>query len=1074
MSRIVLAAYAMVLFCALPLGAQHRLSASRQAGLPLLSLPVQNNDSLLARELPRRKPGRPQVFAVSVDVDIDPARDGQWTRQADHDLWQLRVGSPGAKSLNLGFGRCVLPPGAALYLTTKQERFGPFTAADNADHAQLWTPLLRGDELTVEVEVPPGAREELQLHLTTVNHDFEGAIDRMSDDCHLDVACGAADGFPQVDEHRDVIRSVAAYTLAGREKCTGFLVNNTNQDGRPLFITANHCGVTAENAATLVTYWNFENDTCRPPGTEASGEAGNGKLEVFNTGARLLASYSATDVTLVELDEPVNPRARVFFAGWDATDALPVDGVFTVHHPDLDEKRISFADEPVTRSTVVGNPDPTGKYLRVPQWDIGSTEGGSSGAPLFDPAGRIRGQLFGGRASCTSQEEDMFGWLHLSWTGGGSPATRLRDWLDPCGISGGRLDGLEESDLANSVVTSRGCAQICIDDTAAFEFGLGRAFPATSTVSVSAPAGLWVNAPTTASGGGTFTIEVAAAAGAPAGDYPLRVTVSGAGRSDELTVTVGLTRATLSAPATLAPAPNATEVDPFVRLEWKAVENVEHYELQYGRYSDFRSVIGNLTDLATTEYVPDFPLPGDTRYFWRVRAVNACGPGSWSDARSFLTRTRTCLLTQGESLPVNIPGGDPSETTAELEILPDLVPTGLEVILGIEHTFLGDLAVRLQAPDGTTIKLFDPLEGGSCPAQNLYVVFADDASLTAEEFGERCTDGNRNDYLRVRPLEPLASLSQASARGTWKLIVEDQAAMDGGAVTDFRLRLCEDRAEDRDLVVSLAEPAIQVCADAGGQATLLLEGDFGQQISLRVAADNSQLDNYTYTYDAPGGTVNVSFSAWTGAAPGSQELNFTVTAADGTERRAVNTLYLEPTPEPVTPLAARLTPDLILFSWPASAAAERYVLQFSERPDFEGLLDTVVTGRRQIGLDRASLPVTFYWRVVSESSCGRVPGPGRAIEEDRLNATHNLNPGQSIAIYPNPTRGAVTVEPRGLAPAGDWQISLFSAGGQLLRRWPAGPPSRRELELGDLPPGQYYLQVTGAFGRVTERLTRLR
>ena len=1074
MVRIVLAACALVLFCALPLGSQHRPSALRPGGAPLLMLPAQNNDSLLARELPRRKPGRPQVFAVSVDVDVDAARDGHWTRKPEHDVWQLRIGSPGAKSLNLGFGRCVLPPGAALYLTTPQERFGPFTAADNADHAQLWTPLLRGDELTVEVEVPAEARDALQLHLTTVNHDFEGAIDRISDDCHLDVACGAADGYPRVDQHRDVIRSVAAYTLAGREKCTGFLVNNTNQDGRPLFITANHCGVTADNAATLVTYWNFENDTCRPPGTEESGGTGNGRLEVFNTGARLLASYSATDMTLVELDEPVNPRARVFFAGWDATEALPVDGVFTVHHPDLDEKRISFADEAVNRSTVVGTIDPAGKFLRVPQWDIGSTEGGSSGAPLFDPAGHVRGQLFGGRASCTSQEEDMFGWLHLSWTGGGSPATRLRDWLDPCGTSGGRLDGLEDSSLASAVVTSRGCAVVCSTDTTRVEFGLGRAFPTATTVSVAAPAGLWVDAPATADGGGTFTLAVAATEGTPAGTYPLAVTVSGGGRSDAVTVTVEVTRSAPVAPATLSPVQDAAEVDPFVRLRWQAVADIAGYQLQYGRYADFRSVIGNLTDLQSTEYVPDFPLPGDTRYYWRVRAVNACGPGPWSEARTFLTRTRTCVLTEGKALPATISAGDPSETVVELEILADLVPVGLEVILGIEHTFIGDLAVRLQSPDGRSIKLFDPLEGGSCPAQNLYVVFADDASLTAAEFADQCNDGDPANYLRVRPAEPLATLARPTALGTWKLIVADQAQEDGGAVTDFKLRLCEDRAEDRDLSVSLAEPALETCADAGGTATLLLEGDFGPQVALRVTAGNTALDDYTYAYDAPGGRLTVNFAAWGQAAPGSQELNFTVTAADGTERRAINTLYLHPAPQAVTPLAARLTPDLILFSWPASATAEQYVLQLSEVPDFASLLDTVVTSRRQIGLARADLPAVFYWRVVSRNGCGRVAGPGRAIEEDRLNATHHLPSGRSIAIYPNPTRGVLTVEPRGLTSSGPWRIVLFSASGQVVRHWPAAAPGRLELELGDVPPGQYYLQVSGAFGRVTERITRLR
>ena len=32
------------------------------------------------------------------------------------------------------------------------------------------------------------------------------------------------------------------------------------------FLTANHCGINSGNAASLVTYWNYQNSTCRPPG----------------------------------------------------------------------------------------------------------------------------------------------------------------------------------------------------------------------------------------------------------------------------------------------------------------------------------------------------------------------------------------------------------------------------------------------------------------------------------------------------------------------------------------------------------------------------------------------------------------------------------------------------------------------------------------------------------------------------------------------------------------------------------------------------------------------------------------
>ena len=1072
MIRTVLVSCVALLLSVAPLRAQHRLSARQISRLPLVQLPVQHNDSLLAREVRQRKPGRPQTFAVSLPVHLSPATDGSWSRRGGLALWQLRIGSKGAKSLNLGFGRFRLPPGAALYLSTDRERYGPFTAADNEAHEQLWTPLLRGDELVVELEVPAGQEEAVELLLTTVNHDFEGAIDLLSDDCHLDVACGAADGYPQVDAHRDVIRSVAAYTLQGRLTCTGFLVNNSNQDGRPLFLTANHCGVDAESAPTIVTYWNFENRTCRAPGSEESGGKGNGSLEVFNTGARLLASHGATDVTLIELDEPVNPRARVFFAGWDAGEALPDGGVFTVHHPRLDEKRISFADDPVDRSTVVGQLDADGNYLRVPQWDLGSTEGGSSGAPLFDADGRVRGQLFGGRASCSTPEEDMFGWLHLSWTGGGTPATRLSDWLDPCGTTGGRLGGLDEGDLAVSLYTSQSCLSACGGDTVTFELSLGNRFPAGTRLTIAADPALTVAAPDRVGGGGTF-IVAASGNGAPAGNYTLRISAAADGLSDVLSVDVNLTDATPAAPRALLPEDDAPGVDPFVRMTWSDNPAAEAYQLQYARRQDFATVEADLADLHATEYTPDYPLPGETRYYWRVRTRNTCGYGPWSAVRSFVTLTRTCVLTTGEALPVPIPFAKPTEVSAEVIIDADLDPADLEVIVGIEHTFLGDLAVRLVAPDGTSIKLFDPLEEGSCPARNLYAVFSDEGTVSAVDFSERCADGDDNDYLRVRPLESLSAFTGSSARGTWKLIVDDEAAMDGGAITDFRLRICEDRVDADNRYVSLRDVPSFTCATERTTAILQLTGDYSSSPQLRVEVGSTVVDNYTYTLNASAKTITVTFTDWTAGGGGAREITYTVTDADGSERRAVHSLEVQSPPTSVTPLPARFLPELILFSWPSAPAADRYTLQFAPTEDFTEVRDSVVTRNRQIALPRDSVERDLFWRVVAVNTCGRTLGPPRAVSADTTNATHMLDAGVTIAIFPNPTRGSVTVKRDGPAGNAPLRAELYSAEGRRLRSWPASDGHLRVLDFGPIPPGLYYLRLSGEFGQLTERLVVL-
>ncbi|MBE5316080.1 MAG: proprotein convertase P-domain-containing protein [Xanthomonadales bacterium] len=66
-------------------------------------------------------------------------------------------------------------------------------------------------------------------------------------------------------------------------------------------------------------------------------------------------------------------------------------------------------------------------------WDQGTTEGGSSGSGLWDQNKRLVGQLHGGSAACGNDLSDYYGRLSVSWNGGGSAATRLRDWLDPSG-----------------------------------------------------------------------------------------------------------------------------------------------------------------------------------------------------------------------------------------------------------------------------------------------------------------------------------------------------------------------------------------------------------------------------------------------------------------------------------------------------------------------------------------------------------------------------------------------------------------------------------------------------------------
>lgn len=438
-------------------------AAAQSAFPPSLAEPVRGVEQVDKRALPmldlaaieledrkREIDGLAPRFAIPVAVSMTPeTQNGTWDKLEDGRLlWRKRVHALEALSVNLGFLRFHLPPTAEVWIydPTYQQILGPFTDRDNDSHRQFWTPVILGDEVVIELAIEPEMLPYLDLELSQVGHGYTGfgypsTKNLKSGSCNLDVVCGTTDGYPQVEPWRDQIRSVAVIGTGGSTFCTGFLVNNVNGSPIDYFMTANHCGISSGNAASLVAYWNYENSTCRPPGSGASGGPGDGSLSQFNTGSIFRSASSASDFTLVELDDPIAPAVDPFFAGLDAYGAEASSAV-GIHHPSTDEKRISFEDDPTTTTSYLGTSAPgDGSHVRITDWDLGTTEPGSSGSPVFDQDYRVIGQLHGGYAACGNDDSDWYGRTSVSWAGGGTDATRLSTWLDPSNTGNLQIDG---------------------------------------------------------------------------------------------------------------------------------------------------------------------------------------------------------------------------------------------------------------------------------------------------------------------------------------------------------------------------------------------------------------------------------------------------------------------------------------------------------------------------------------------------------------------------------------------------------------------------------------------------------
>ncbi len=371
---------------------------------------------------------------------------GEWRDLPDGmALWRIPVHAPNALSLDFSFRRFFLPPGAQLFIRNGRQMLGPYTDADNARSRQFSTPLIQGDNAQIEVLLPQAMKRFLELDLATIHAGYRDVLAPTgisnpqlgSGTCNVDTLC------PQADLWRREVNAAAVLLFNGNV-CSGELVNNTRSDHAPLLLTAKHCIDSQDSASALVVYWKYESPTCRVVGSTDNALPISSDDAIAQTGgAQLLAVHADSDVTLLQLAAQPPAAANAYFNGWDIGTSAFADAI-VIHHPEGDAKRISFAAGTVTldNDATVDDGNEGIYHWRVDHYSQGTTENGSSGSGLLDLNHHLRGVLSAGAAACSDPAgEDYYGRLDTAWQGGGTPSTRLRDWLDPTSSGATQLDG---------------------------------------------------------------------------------------------------------------------------------------------------------------------------------------------------------------------------------------------------------------------------------------------------------------------------------------------------------------------------------------------------------------------------------------------------------------------------------------------------------------------------------------------------------------------------------------------------------------------------------------------------------
>ena len=410
-------------------------------------------------------------FALKRYVNLSPEIHGSWSQEEGMRVWRVHLISPEAYSLGAVFGSYRLEPGVKLFVYDPEmlRTKGAFTSGNNKSSGRLSIGHVPGQELIIELQVPLDLAHFGELELESLSHAFldlehqsapaacPGDFD-CSQACEIDVNCSEGDDWWMVKP--SVVRLYIEKT-SGFDYCTGVLVNNTAYDGTPYILTAQHCIGTPLQAEQTLFHFNYQSDAC-------FGEDGALNMSIYES--ELMSVGDSLDFSLVKLSLEPPASYGVRYAGWERS-GTPASPSTTIHHPMGDVKKITFDDHlpeiPEKQSDVpAGDLEdyPYFSYWWIKRWETGTTEGGSSGGPLFNAAGRVIGTLSGGLARCGDSigyntdtdriiynnvfnRDDYFTQFGMSWDYEKEKDKELARWLDPLDSGVETLGGYNPSSL---------------------------------------------------------------------------------------------------------------------------------------------------------------------------------------------------------------------------------------------------------------------------------------------------------------------------------------------------------------------------------------------------------------------------------------------------------------------------------------------------------------------------------------------------------------------------------------------------------------------------------------------------
>lgn len=327
----------------------------------ITNIPNVDSLNLISDSLYQIGLNHPEFYGYAYNYEKRINSSGTWDTLINGDrIWRFHIICPGAKTVNIVLDSVTIGVNSTLsfYNESNESLLGPYNNRINTESKIFSSYLIEGQSVFIELFEPVEDFDKNNLNVSKVVYGYEKmkyplkktASIQESDECNIEANCPEGDDFCK--EKYSIFIFVRPSVNNFWSRCSGSLINNTNENYKPYLLTALHClDIDKDRALSQaeldrLNQWGFQFGYLKSDCN--SGVAIHTKTY---SGAYFRAAWAQTDFLLLELKtQPVsgeNNFPDVYFNGWDRSGNTPTS-VASLHHPSGDFMKIAVdEDSPV-------------------------------------------------------------------------------------------------------------------------------------------------------------------------------------------------------------------------------------------------------------------------------------------------------------------------------------------------------------------------------------------------------------------------------------------------------------------------------------------------------------------------------------------------------------------------------------------------------------------------------------------------------------------------------------------------------------------------------------------------------